>query len=189
MPGRQNRDSSDGATTGQPSQVQILGQDMIAEMFGQMSTMMQQTIQCHVVPALDRMMVEQATMASRLERLEQEPGRSATSPQGVVGDVASQMETLNLSSQDAVNLDAQSRNSGGDKVDIAKPTIHRMGDASAAEGSRRAERGQVVDPSTSNLPAVQPVPEGPAIAPQFLAGGFTEVGGVRYAWRVTQEGD
>ncbi|CAE7222517.1 TY1B-PL [Symbiodinium sp. KB8] len=80
-----------------------------ADLMGQLSAMLQQTLQNHVAPALDRMMMSQAAVMSRLDRLESE--RDSQAPLSAQGEqVLAMLQSLEVGSKPSA---------GGAQVDAA----------------------------------------------------------------------
>ena len=140
---------------------------MRAEVLGEVTALFQSVMQQNLLPALEQVRVAQATVMSRLDRLEESR----------VEDVP--MQDLNLgddSVKPAVTDQDMAGPSGSSTIPAAASVIKGSGeDRIPAKPQYSPEHGS----------SLARGPGGSA----GVTGGTTRVGGVLHAWRVTPEGD
>ena len=146
-----------------------------ADLMGQLSAMLQQTLQNHVAPALDRMMMSQAAVMSRLDRLESE--RDSQTPLSAQGEqVLAMLQSLEVGSKPSA---------GGAQVDAALkqptsvPADVSPGSAAGVQDSRLHHARDLASKGSGSAHVE---------APTHRSKGVTVVEGISYDWRITPDG-
>ena len=145
------------------------------DLMGQLSAMLQQTLQSHVAPALDRMMMSQAAVMSRLDRLESE--RDSQVPLTTQGEhVLAMLQSLEVGSK-------PSASGANPDAALKQPTTVPAGvlpESAVGVQDTRLHHARDLASKGSGSAHVE--------APTHQNKGVTVVEGISYDWRMTPDG-